>query len=203
MVAEAERLRGQGAALAKYFPVREGCQPETDCDLMVLARDPKLQVSLSEIGVSKTRRIARVDATLPDGRRLTVLGMHLVKPWFETYSNIDEWFALDQISRTTGPLAVLGDFNAAPWSRRGDMLMRRCGLDVLRRPVASWPVAAGWAGVPIDNLFLRGGARAISAAPWGGGLQSNHRGLIVHLGLSNSPEEIPDRDKCRRTKPPW
>ena len=48
---------------------------------------------------------------------------------------------------------------------------------------ATWPIRFGALGVPIDNMFTRGGARIEAIEAMDDPLGSNHRGLLATVGL--------------------
>lgn len=195
ILAEAAPLRGQMAALAAAFPVQAGCRARR-CDLMVLGRGPVAAAEVRRIGRAAEERLALVRAAPEGAPALTVAAIHMVKPWFFGFAEHDEWHAADIVAAAEGPLLLAGDFNAAPWSRRLQELIGPCGLTLPRRPVATWPASAGAAGVPIDLVLVRDGARLVSLAPWGAGLGSNHRGLIAGVALAPPPEPPPPRPDC-------
>ena len=171
-------------ALGRAFPVQAGCRG-TRCELLVLARDPRARLSIRRLYPPRIERIARVEiGGAPGAPDLTVLGMHLYKPWYAGPAAHDNWFAVDEIGRTRGPLAVVGDFNAAPWSDRIRILHNLCGMRGLRRPPPTWPKSLGSFGVPIDQVLTRSGARVVTARAWGQGLGSNHLGLLARIAIS-------------------
>jgi endonuclease/exonuclease/phosphatase (EEP) superfamily protein YafD len=173
-------------ALAAAFPVRAGCR-QLRCGSMMLARGEAAArlsgLEVRTIGRPEEPRLTVAEITLPGAPPLTVIGAHLIKPWFFGFSEADEWFLYTALADRSGPLVVAGDFNAAPWSRRLDELWRLCALAPPRWPPATWPVAAGPAGVPIDNILVRGGARLVSLDTWGAELGSNHLGLLARIAL--------------------
>lgn len=114
--------------------------------------------------------------------------MHMVKPWQTAFSKDEEEIAHRALADAPEdqPMVLLGDFNAAPWSRRMMELERRHDLDHAPWPVATWPVRAGGLGIPIDHVLLGKGAKLGSLSPWGSDLGSNHRGLLAKIDLPGS-----------------
>lgn len=189
ILGEAAPLRGHLAALAEAFPYQAGCRPEARrCDMLVLSRRPLAGLEVLRIGRAREERMARTALTLPGRAPLTLLAIHMVKPWFFGFAEKDDWFAATTLRESSGPVVMAGDFNAAPWSRRMQALVRCCGVRFPRRPPATWPAAAGPFGVPIDHMLTAGGARLVSLAPWGEGLGSNHRGLLAGIALPPAPD---------------
>lgn len=189
ILAEAVPLRAHldDPALTAAFPVQAGCR-QTRCEMLILARDPAARITFRRLYPPRVERMARIEiGGTPETPALTVLGMHFYKPWYFGIGEHDDWYAVDEIGRSRGPLAVLGDFNAAPWSRRLRTLYGMCGMAGLRWPMPSWPAGLGILGVPIDQVLTRSGARVVTAEAWGDGLGSNHRGLLVRLALTDTP----------------
>lgn len=186
-------------ALDGWFPLRVGCEPETRCEFIALARDPAARIETVRLGRTQERRLAIVRVPGPDGRLLTVVGLHLFKPWFYGIAESEEWLTLDALARLDGPLVMMGDLNAAPWSRRGRLFTDLCALAPPRIPRPTWPADAGWLGLPIDNLLVRDVA-IVSVEPWGEGLGSNHLGLLARLSHAGSDWEAARPPSCR---PPW
>lgn len=188
-------------ALAAAFPVRAGCRTPP-CGSMMLARGAAAaglaDLEIRTIGRTREPRLTVAEIAMPGAPPLTVIGAHLVKPWYFGFSESDEWFLFEALEGISGPLVLAGDFNAAPWSRRLTTLWRLCELAPPRQPPATWPVAAGPAGVPIDNILVRGGARLVTLETWGGGLGSNHLGLLARIALPGAgAAAMPGPETCR------
>lgn len=190
ILAEAAPLAGQRAALAAAFPAQAGCR-DARCELLLLARDPAATLTLHPVGGRRPERLASARLPRPGGGHWTVLAAHHWKPWFQGLVEHDRWHLRHHLGGLTGPVLVVGDFNAAPWSQPMRALTRDCALAPPRRPPPTWPAAAGRFGVPIDLALVGGGAGIAGLAPWGAGLGSNHRGLILRLGAAGPATPVP------------
>lgn len=188
IVTEAVPLRGELDALRAAFPARIGCRNRL-CELVILARNPDVDLRLRAMDSARPRRIAAARIEIPGRAAVTVLAAHLAKPWFFGYSEIEEWFLFDELEQTPGPLVLTADLNATPWSDRVGRLVHECGLRLPPRPHGSWPAALGRFGLAIDHVMVRGGARLVSVTPWEGE-GSNHRGLLAVIDLppAGTPE---------------
>jgi endonuclease/exonuclease/phosphatase (EEP) superfamily protein YafD len=118
---------------------------------------------------------------------LNLIFMHMVKPWYLGMAAAER----EALDAALGgpkdlPLVLMGDFNAAPWSRRMRQVEQKHGLRHAPFPVATWPVEAGPFGLPIDHVLVRGRAELVSVDPWGAHLGSNHRGLKAKLALQRT-----------------
>lgn len=183
ILAEADALQPHLTALAAAFPHQAGCR-ERRCEVLALSRRAPLGMEFRTMGHDRPERLVRVTLDLPGDGPLAVLGIHMVKPWYSPYSEIDEWSAVQALRETPGPLAMVGDFNAAPWSGRVTRLAAACGLGHARQTPATWPAWAGPLGLPVDLALAGSGTAVTAVTPWGAGLGSNHRGLLLRLAMT-------------------
>lgn len=183
VLAEAGPLHAQLGELAAIYPWQMGCTGRRICNNLVLSRLPFAPGATEILPSNRPERLmhfALAPKAAEDTPALTVLAAHLAKPWFYGYVEDDRWFIHDRISAAPGPVLLLGDLNAAGWSRPVRALMAGTGLRGAALPVATWPVSAGRFGVPIDHMLVRG-ARLEDLRAWGGDLGSNHRGLRARV----------------------
>lgn len=181
-VAESAAIESVLPRLSEHFPY-DLC-PAVRCSETVLSKKPFEPVDQEATQLWRGDYHA-ISLPVADGRKLTLVALHKTKPWEggRIYAeNLDLQRRLNAIS---GPLVVMGDFNAAPWSQGSRRLIDATGIRAPRVPVATWPVEAGKLGVPIDNVFVRGGARLVTLAPFGDDLGSNHRGLLADITIDN------------------
>lgn len=85
-----------------------------------------------------------------------------------------------------GPLLVLGDLNATPWSYHMGRLLDASGLRdsaVGRRLMGTWPVLARPFSIPIDHCLYRGGIE-IHGRKHGPDVGSDHLPLVVDFGVA-------------------
>lgn len=177
-----------GDVLSAEYPHQDvTCGKHGDCGIHVFSRFP-FKVERSRRFSLGAARLRQVEMTLPDGRRLQLLATHWGKTWSLSQSHKDRFVARHVIRdiRDDEPLIMLGDFNAAPWSRRLLDLERDYGFRHAPLPVATWPVTLGSLGVPIDHVLLRGDAGLVSLQSWGRELDSNHLGLLARIDLGVS-----------------
>lgn len=167
--------------LRAEFPHVVGC--ERRCETVVLSRLPLTPVDPGAGPMAWGNRLASVTVTPASGEPFTLVVAHKLKPWFAGLVETQDAQLQSRLNAIAGPLVVMGDFNAAPWSAPSRALIDATGLRAPRLPVPTWPVKAGRFGVPIDNVFVRGGARLTSLQPFGDDLGSNHRGLLADVAL--------------------
>lgn len=188
IVAESEPLRAVLPDLQAAFPVQRGCPPVEQCNLVVLSRRADGRVAFRRIGRTRETRLAVIELPGPDGL-LTIVAVHLTKPWFFGITEEEAQAATRAIANSTGALVVVGDFNAAPWSLRMRHFTGPCALNAPRLPPPTWPNGLGWAGLAIDHVLVRD-ASLTRVDPWGRDLGSNHVGLLAGVSLET---EAPGR----------
>ena len=127
------------------------------------------------------RRYGVAEFDTPGGR-FFVAGAHLVKPWFSGIAEEEIERVASQLNWFDAPAIVMGDFNAAPWSRGLSDVLAQSGFKAPRVPVPTWPESAGHLGIPIDQALVKG-ARLVSLEAVGEGLGSNHRGLLATVRI--------------------
>ena len=183
VLAEAGPLRPALDQLAGTYPHQLGCQGRT-CATLVLSRYPFGPFGsdpAAMIDGARKERLAAFALQRPGGIPLSVVAAHLTKPWYQGFFDVDLWHLLDRSAAAEGPLLMMGDFNATPWSRPLARIRTETGVAGRGWPVASWPAWAGGLGLPIDHLLVRDGAVLGRVTSWGAGLGSNHRGLMARI----------------------
>lgn len=184
IIMESNAIVPQIGRLASLYPHRAGCNAQgTDCDLMIFSRTPLSEVRV--FGLEPFGRLRLVTAkTVVDGQSVTIVGVHLSKPYFDESAWSELYQTRDLLRQIEGPVILAGDFNAAAWSDNVAHFAADMGLAPPPFYPATWPVRAGALGVPIDNMFTRGNAVISSIGALDDSLGSNHRGLraLVELG---------------------
>lgn len=119
----------------------------------------------------------------PEGGTAFLATSHLLKPWFSGLAETEIAQLTGQLNWfEDGPVAVVGDFNMAPWSEPMRALLHETGFRALRGQPGSWPARDRAFRVPIDQLLLRD-MTASHIEPFGAELNSNHRGFIAELAF--------------------
>lgn len=182
VIMEAPGIQSYFSRLAEHYPYRAGCDDRATCDLAIFSRTPISRTIVEQLEFNRERLI--LIETEIRGRPLTVVGAHLTKPYFDGSASAE----LRKISRyllwPEGPVVLAGDFNAAPWSDDIRMFLDRSDLVAAPFPYpATWPVRTGPLGLPIDNIFTKGGAIIQSIEAMSDPIGSNHRGLVADIGL--------------------
>jgi len=184
--AESYPLFDVPALVEEQYPYRLGCDELDTCGILFLSRVP-ISYSRFRDFPSGYDRFLRVVLEVPDKTPVHLIAIHMVKPWFTGFTDTEtEAIAAALDTSNPPPTIVMGDFNAAPWSRRVRSIERAFGLEHAGWPLSTWPAGAGAFGVPIDHILLRGGAAFADIEPWWGDLGSNHRGLRATIALPDA-----------------
>lgn len=174
---------GVAAGLAAIFPFQTKPAP----DLVILSRYP--------IVWERTRLVEEhsiVTATIDvDGRRLTIWGVHpasLRSSWDLAARNHYLTSLAGLVTRATGPVVMLGDFNATRWDPYFAAVVRRGGLHEEARllPLATrMGIRTGlpFLGSPIDHI-LTNAPNVLSDCHSGPAMGSDHLPLVCDLTLA-------------------
>ena len=168
--------------IAHVLPYRLGCAVPATCDLTVFSRTPFDTEQMRNLPPYGHERLAIASTTIR-GTPVTVVGMHLSKPYFDGAAYIELESAYWALSKLPGRMIIAGDFNAAAWSDA--VVSFSDALQLAPPPVhpATWPVEAGDLGVPIDNMFTRGAALIDTIEAPANSYGSNHRALLAEISL--------------------
>lgn len=180
VLGEAVKITGQMRALREVFPFQVGCLQF--CAVVMLSKYPLEAARQGRLSPISPERYIRARVVTEAGE-VTLIGSHLIKPWFDRLSTDEAHRLSHRIEVVEGPVVLVGDMNAAPWSRRMVHLHQDTGLRFAPLPPATWPARAGALGVPIDHVMIGGGAGFVSLLPWGADMGSNHLGLLAEITL--------------------
>lgn len=172
--------------IATVLPYRLGCDDPINCDLAMFSQTPLVNPRMLHMWPFLRERLAIARTTI-DGVPITVIGTHLSKPYFDELAWVEMERVRDLLQSVEGPLVISGDFNAAAWSDAVAQLSREGDLVPPPWYPATWPVRLGPLGVPIDNMFTRGGALIETIEAPADSHGSNHLALRAQISL-RAPE---------------
>lgn len=168
------------------LPYRLGCDKVATCDISLFSRYPIENGRVLEIPPFRRSRLVVAPMTV-EGAGVTVVGIHLSKPYFDEASVQELGYLRYVLSQVPGPVVLAGDFNSALWTAPVARLGRAQNLIPAPSYPATWPVELGPLGVPIDNIFTRGNARILEISAGADSFGSNHRYLLARIGLYAPP----------------
>jgi endonuclease/exonuclease/phosphatase (EEP) superfamily protein YafD len=152
--------------------------------IVVLSRYPILEHRLLRPW-AKAWQVVLVRLDVADGLRPWIVAIHAPTPIYKdslpTRDLILEKLG-EVIAGLDGPVIVVGDFNASPYTPVYRGFTEVAGLATFRHFPASYPARLGGFGVPIDHVLARGAARVaeLHALP---PIGSDHRPLAATLIL--------------------
>lgn len=170
------------AEIATVLPYRLGCEQPRTCDISIFSRTPLSSAQMIAMPPFYRERLAVVSTEI-DGVPLSVVGIHLSKPYFDEAAWMEIWAANKALEKVAGRVIVAGDFNAAAWSDELVRFSDAAGLVPPPSHPSTWPVRAGDLGVPIDNMFTRGDLLIEQIAAPADSYGSNHRPLVAQVSL--------------------
>lgn len=173
--------------LQSTFPYRIGCDNSRTCDLTLFSRTPFVNAQMHLLGQMKRERLISA-RTMIGGRMVTIVALHLSKPYFDRMSIGELWQITRLLRQIEGPVLLSGDFNSAAWSRNLRRFAARNQLVPPPRYPSTWPVRLGEFGVPIDNMFTRGALRIDEIGAMPSNFSSNHRGLLARATFTTAPD---------------
>jgi endonuclease/exonuclease/phosphatase (EEP) superfamily protein YafD len=182
---EANRMYPYLGRLALTFPYRLACD-DKQCDLLVLARYPLAEGTLTDLPAAPGRLAA--GRLTKDGVTVTIAAAHWSKSFFGDLRR-DQATATRRIVqslRRGGPVVLTGDFNATHWEPEMKRFSDWLGLGHPARWVPTWPRRLGPAGFPIDHVLVSQEVTVESVATIPARLGSNHRGLRVGLAIARA-----------------
>lgn len=184
---EAAALDPADPVLRQAYPHQLGCV-QRPCDLLVLSRLPLSgpmgkgsKPRLGPIGLFGGERLAAFRVDTAQGP-LTLVAMHLSKGWYGRLRAGEIHRSHGLLKSLSGPLLVMGDFNAPPWGQAMTSLAQDTGAKLAWPASPTWPASLGRFGLGIDHALTRGGAYLTRLDPLDAP-GSNHRGLVADVGL--------------------
>lgn len=172
--------------IGAVLPYRLGCDVTATCDTTVFSRTPLQRATMYQMPPFFHERLAVVTTEI-DGEPVTVVGMHLSKPYFDSATWGELQYAQAVLKSLSGRVILAGDFNAAAWSDQIAGFTDAADLVPPPSHPATWPVKAGALGVPIDNMFTRGALLIEDITAVADSYGSNHRALLARVSLRAAP----------------
>ncbi|MGY5775709.1 endonuclease/exonuclease/phosphatase family protein [Rhizobium sp. LEGMi135b] len=169
--------------ILKIYPHRIGCGVmTTDCDSLLLSKGPFQTQLMRSLGSLWDNRfiLATIDM---DGQPVNFASVHLSKPYFDAFHQIELGLLAPALNDVKGPLILAGDFNASVITPDMRDFLAATGLRHAFPEPATWPIAAGAYGITIDHVFARAPLRLISVKQIRDAMGSNHFGLMTEFSV--------------------
>jgi endonuclease/exonuclease/phosphatase (EEP) superfamily protein YafD len=175
------------------YPYRLGCGAQTvTCDQSLWSKRPLVRgevITASPIYRDRLM-LASVDF---DGKLINFANVHLTKPYFDNFHEIELGKIRQKLQAYDGPLVLAGDFNASILLNDVRHFLKITDLHTADSEPNTWPVALPQIGMAIDHVFVRDNLRIKSIARTPSAIGSNHFGLISEIvwedaGASAQPQ---------------
>lgn len=180
-------------ALAREYPYVEALPKQGGSGLAIFSRFPLEGAEAFDVDAS-THSLMRARVSLPSSS-LFLLLMHPPTPMrLDKFAYRAGQFqrAAEIMNSESGQRALVGDFNATPWSPYFQELLLRSRLRDVRAGAGllpTWPAyLPGFLRIPIDQCLVSEGVRVYSART-GPRTGSDHLPLVVELGLPAAPND--------------
>ncbi|MBB3287689.1 MULTISPECIES: endonuclease/exonuclease/phosphatase family protein [unclassified Rhizobium] len=183
---EAGPILSEMDRITKVYPYRIGCGVmTTDCDSLLLSKRPFQSQLMRSLGSLWDNRfiLAAIDM---DGQPVNFASVHLSKPYFDAFHQIELGLLAPALNDVKGPLILAGDFNASVIAPDMREFLAATGLRHAFPEPATWPIALGAYGVSIDHVFARAPLRLISVKQIRNAMGSNHFGLMTDFSVPRS-----------------
>ncbi|WP_137155759.1 endonuclease/exonuclease/phosphatase family protein [Rhizobium sp. FKL33] len=163
------------------YPYRLGCGAKTiTCDQSLWSKRPFLRGEVFTASPIYRDRLMLASIDF-DGRVVNFANVHLTKPYFDNFHEIELAQVARRLEAYSGPMVLAGDFNASILLSDIRAFLRRTGLRTAETEPNTWPVALPLIGMAIDHVFTRGGVKIASLERIPDPIGSNHYGLISEI----------------------
>ena len=193
---EAADIGGQVArGLAPHYPFRVTCRGQKPCSTVILSRArPVAGEGLARGDAENREALSAAWARYEfDGRPLTVVAVHLARPWPWDRQAVDRGELIARLRQIPDRnLILVGDFNTTPWTFAGKRQDRELGMDRITRALFTWPdylqpkiqLYPMVPILPIDQAYVRSGLLPV-AVRRGPRLGSDHRPVVLDLAWAS------------------
>lgn len=166
-------------ALKSQWPYQVTCWDKPECDEAIISKHPFAQTSSRGLWTGP----AYVTATLgPEYNGLYVIGTHTARFPFARAQMVQVAALARFLESVHGPLLVMGDFNATPFSRVTQSFAVTLGL-TRQTNLPSWPADRGLPQLSIDHIFTSVGIRALDRERAGPAAGSDHLPIAITLAV--------------------
>ena len=161
------------------YPYQENCWNLPYCDFAIVSKLPLHDVTAKDEWDGPSFIRAKLG---PEYKNLNLMGLHTTR-----FPHLR--FQLNQIlafikfmEGEQGPVVLLGDFNATPFSRITQTLTDGLGLERLTN-LPSWSATYGFPQLAIDHIFVSPGIKALDHEKIGEYAGSDHFPITITLSI--------------------
>jgi endonuclease/exonuclease/phosphatase (EEP) superfamily protein YafD len=170
-------------ALRDLYPFQLDCNRQTLCEHAILSKYP-LYDSLAQ-NEWDWQGPAYIRASLgPEFGNVTVFAMHTSRFPHARFQFRQVQNFIKLVENRTGPMIVMGDFNATPFSRVTQTLSDSLGLTRLTN-LPTWPATYGFPQLAIDHIFVSKDVIALDQERLGHFAGSDHFPISITLAVQS------------------
>lgn len=163
------------------YPYRLGCGAKTiTCDSSLWSKQPLLTADVITASPIYRDRLMIASIQL-QGQTVNFVNVHLTKPYFDNFHDIELREITEALSRIKGPVVLAGDFNTTILTRDMRRFLTETKLMTDFEEPNTIPVAAPAIGLAIDHVFVSEYLKIVSLKRVPDPLGSNHFGLIADM----------------------
>ncbi len=175
------------------YPYRLGCGAQTvTCDSSLWSKTP-LTMGRAITASPIYRDRLMIASTEIDGHVVAFANVHLTKPYFDNFHDIELSMIADALAQVPGPLVLAGDFNASILTRDVRKFLTDTKLMTFATEPNTIPVRATPIGLAIDHVFVRDPLRITALTRVPDPLGSNHFGLVADIVWQDPAISYPSR----------
>jgi endonuclease/exonuclease/phosphatase (EEP) superfamily protein YafD len=191
MTEAGDSLQPMIGRLRAIYPHQVDCMDLLRCRLLLLSKRPLANASATPRRGNQGgnqgnqgQRPPLVRAEIETGGgKLTLLGVHVSRPFYAREHFADLAGIRDTVGATSGPVLLAGDFNATPWSWSLYRFQRQTGLLRHRTLGVTWPERAPLTALLlIDHVLTRGPITTLGARS-GPNMGSDHLPVVTRISL--------------------
>lgn len=171
-----DELRGQ-------YPYQETCWKIVYCDFAILSKTPLADA----MGRANWSGPPLMSARLgPEFGNLTIVGIHTFR-FPHQRAQLNQIMTLVKYMETVpGPVVMMGDFNATPFSRITQTIADELGLERLTY-LPTWSATYGLPQLAIDHIFVSHKIKALDHERIGEYAGSDHFPITMTLAIPTTP----------------
>lgn len=179
------------------YPFQIDCVAEIHCKLALLSKHGFVKSDVTNRSAESPPMIwAQFEMISESGREsFTIVGTHLHRALPQGQQFQDKDSLIDFLKGVEGDVALLGDFNATPWSHVVQDISKRTNLKLLHRFLPTWPARGVPAQFPID-LFLVSDGLANHGVRRGLAGGSDHRPVLADIGFVRDVRIVEATDRA-------